>query len=180
MSPLHPQERCPRFRGEGDASSVPSPERRRRLKVTNTIAREEMLWRNVSLRKSLFGTLTCLMKVIGLLPIACASPMLALITDENGFSTPWWWDSNDTLCYNWMDGQIWWPLQMEGSSMPSIRLEKSGTFRSVKYWLEAIGWRRGTISFGWRGAISFGWRIGAIGLRLYWMNKRCSICNWPL
>ena len=28
------------------------------------------------------------MNVIGLFPIACASPMFALITDENGFSTP--------------------------------------------------------------------------------------------
>ena len=31
---------------------------------------------------------TCLMNVIGLFPIACASPMFALITDENGFFTP--------------------------------------------------------------------------------------------
>ena len=28
------------------------------------------------------------MNVIGLFPIACASPIFALITDENGFSTP--------------------------------------------------------------------------------------------
>ena len=39
--------------------------------------------------------LTCLIKVIGWLPIACASPMFALITDENGFTTPCE-ESNDT------------------------------------------------------------------------------------
>ena len=32
--------------------------------------------------------ITCLMKVMGLFPMAWASPMLALITDLNGFWTP--------------------------------------------------------------------------------------------
>ena len=58
----------------------------------------------------LFKILTCLIKVIGLFPIACASPMLALITEENGFFTPCgkrelvdnWLELN----YNWKDGWI--------------------------------------------------------------------------
>ena len=45
-----------------------------------------VVWFSIEPTEFIFST--CLMNVIGLFPIACASPMFALITDENGFSTP--------------------------------------------------------------------------------------------
>lgn len=41
---------------------------------------------------------TCLKKVIGCCPIACASPMLALMTSANGFFTPCWEKAKTQMC----------------------------------------------------------------------------------